>query len=155
MKTRLLCAAGLTVLLTGVTGCSGDDPVTPEHLMGEYSLVLVNGADLPATTWTSDGMFEEATAGQLVLASAPTAAPTDMSGGLYTLSLDLRTIVGSGPVDTNLLDNGLWTLDGDRLSLETGSPTLVWSGRVVDSVLILEMSRAGIPEPPPSLMFAR
>jgi hypothetical protein len=58
-------------------------------------------------------------------------------------------------VDTNLLDNGLWTLDGDRLSLETGLPTLVLSGRVVDGVLILEMSRAGIPEPPPSLMFAR
>jgi len=153
MKTRHLCAWTLALLATA--GCGGDDPVTPEQLMGEYSLVMVNGVDLPATTWTSDGMSEEATGGQLVLESAPTAAPTDMLGGLYSLSLSLRTNVGGGPVDTNLFDGGLWTLDGDQLSFETGSPTLVLCGRVVDGVLILEMSRAGVPDPPPSLMFAR
>jgi hypothetical protein len=141
--------------MAGLAGCGSDDPVSPEQLMGEYVLLQVNGSDLPSRTWTSEGMSEEATAGLLVLEPAPTAAPTDMSGGLYSLSLDLRTSLGGGTVETSLSNRGLWTLDGDRLSFETGSPTLALSGNVIEGVVVIEMARVGTPEPAPRLMFTR
>ena len=155
MISNQLSTSALAILIAALVGCSGDDPVTPEQLMGEYVLLQVNGEDLPSTTWTSEGMSEEATAGQLILEPAPTATPTDISGGQYSLSLDLRTNLGGGTVETSLADHGFWTLDGDRLSFETGSPTLALSGNVIEGVIVLEMARVGTPEPQPRFTFTR
>ncbi len=155
MKSRLVLASIVALLMSGPLGCGDDDPVTPEQLLGEYTLLQVNGMDLPATTWTAEGLSEEATAGQLVLATAPTGSPTDMAGGRYTIRLELRTNAGGGTAETSLVDQGLWTLDGSALSFDSDSPTLAWTGTMVDGVLVLEMDRMGLPEPRPRFMFTR
>ena len=113
-KRRFLILA-TALLAGGLLPACGDDPTEPESIFGLYTLVTVNGEELP---FEDPGI--EISAGSIQL----------NSDGTYSISLTID--FGSGPeTDTA---TGTFTVDGSTVDFDGGEFTGTVSGNTLTIV---------------------
>lgn len=139
MRMRFL--GGPLLLAFLVAGCI-EDPIRPEALPGQYSLVTAGDLDLPQVLAASAACDEWLVAGTLTL----------NAGGTYALALQIQTDCrrSGGPLTNGeRTSSGTWGADGRDVTLTAGSGSLsaerLSGSRVTSGILLVvpDLSVAG------------
>lgn len=121
MTRRPLLIAIWATLLLALPGC-GDDPTGIEALVGQYTLIDVDGDDLPATTDSTQTSVTKVTGGTLFLDSDTRYA--------MTVRFEV-TAAGGQPQPSGYVDEGTFSVEEAVILLES-SRSVTWTGIVED-----------------------
>ena len=96
------------VLLATSLACGGDS-TAPETIEGTYTLQTIDGQALPAIVDQDETEKNEITAGSIKLGAGTT----------FTITLTLRTTIGSEVVTITDGTTGTWTRSGSTVTMRT------------------------------------
>ncbi len=146
MRSRAL----LTPLLLATLGfsaaaCGGDDPINPSDLTGSYTLIDVNGGQLPAIV-----AFDNESVTRVVDGTLTMEANRD-----YQISIGLSFAFG-GDIELpgSFDDRGAYVLRDRSLFFVSTSADTTWVGSVSGSTVAVELVLEG-GEPTLQLRFIR
>ena len=117
---RTICPRFLLVVLISASACS-DDTTSIEDIAGDYGLIQVDDASLPATTDSTQIEVTRVTGGALILDADAT----------YSISVNCETnsIGGGSPVLSIFTDGGTFNVEESVIRL-VSTTDVTWTGVV-------------------------